>query len=52
LPHGGLISIQMPTGIARYYAPEGFAIAADGRKSNLRDAAQSTNDNQKIFQIH
>jgi hypothetical protein len=51
VPHGGLISIQMPTAIARYYGPEGFAIAADGLKSNLREPSQSTADNQKVFKI-
>jgi hypothetical protein len=52
IPNGGLISIQMPTAIARFYAPEGFAIAADGLKSNLRQPSLSTNDNQKIFEIN
>lgn len=51
VPHGGLISIQMPTAIARYHWPEGFAIAADGLKSNSRDPSKSTTNNQKIFKI-
>ncbi len=51
VPHGGLISIQMPTAIARYYAPEGFAIAADGRKVNLRHPSESDYETQKIFKI-
>jgi len=41
----------MPTAIARFYAPEGFAIAADGLKSNLRQPSLSTTNNQKIFEI-
>ncbi len=51
VPRGGLISIQMPTGIARYHAPEGFAVAADGQKSNVRNPSSTTYDNQKIFKI-
>jgi hypothetical protein len=48
----GSRSIQMSTAIARIYTPEGFVIAADGRKTRSGDPSGIIRDSQqKIFSI-
>jgi hypothetical protein len=52
LPGGVRIYTEMATAIVRVYNPDGFVIAADGRKMNThRDRSIVSDDTQKVFKI-
>jgi hypothetical protein len=51
-PLDALLCPSMSTAIARIYTPEGFVIAADGRKLNGQSGEVASDEVQKIFPLH
>jgi hypothetical protein len=51
-PIDGLLCPSMSTAIARIYTPDGFVIAADGRKLNGQTGEVANDEVQKIFPLH
>jgi hypothetical protein len=50
-PLDALVCPSMSTAIARIYTPEGFVIAADGRKLNRQSGEIASDEEQKVFRL-